>query len=323
MEGGGGAQRCNLRIMSMRAAVTPAKRGVHSLRARRATADSLHVRRTAGGVSRGVSAARLDEFRSAVWKYWNENGRHDLAWRKTADPYRIMVSEVMLQQTQVSRVKEKYAEFLKKFPNVRALARAPLSDVLKVWSGLGYNRRGKYVHDSAKMIVEKYKGRVPKDVEDLRELPGMGPYTSSAVRVFAFNLPDALIETNIRAVYIHHFFPKSKQVSDRSILLMATRAGADQDPRTWHWALMDYGVHIKRLHQNPTKRSVHYVMQSKFDGSLRQVRGSILKVLTNGEHGDLALAQKLPFDGSRIRQALNGLARDGLVQSEKGSWKIS
>ncbi len=141
-----------------------------------------------------------------MWKYWKQNGRHELAWRKTTDSYRILVSEVMLQQTQVPRVIEKYEEFLKKFPYVRTLAKAPLAEVLKVWSGLGYNRRGKYLHDAAKEIVGKYGGRVPRDAAALRALPGIGDYTASAMRVFAFNEPDVLIETNIRAAFIHNFF---------------------------------------------------------------------------------------------------------------------
>src|SRR5262249_34966899 len=146
------------------------------------------------------------------------------------DPYRIMISEVMLQQTQVPRVLEKYKEFLKKFPTIRALAKAPLSEVLKVWNGLGYNRRGKYLHDAAREIVSKYGGRVPKEKEALLELPGMGQYTSGAVRAFAYNLPDVLIETNVRAVFIHEFFGE-KTVHDDQIIPIAHEAAAGQDPR--------------------------------------------------------------------------------------------
>src|SRR3989344_5780809 len=222
----------------------------------RATKDEVLNERTAGDVRRRATIAG---FRSTVWKYWKENGRHDLPWRQTKDPYRILVSEVMLQQTQVPRVIEKYKEFLKKFPNVHALAKASLADVLKVWSGLGYNRRGKYLHDTAKEIVA---------VGNIREalassLPGVGPYTRAAVRVFAFNEPDILIETNIRAAYIHHFYPfRTRRVlngliSDKEILLLAQKAAKGQDPRKWHWALMDYGAHLKRSGVRNNSRSAH------------------------------------------------------------------
>src|SRR3990167_45987 len=149
-----------------------------------------------------INSKKISEFRRTVWKYYNENGRHDLPWRKTKDPYRILVSEVMLQQTQVARVLEKYKQFLKRFPTVRALAKASLADVLKIWSGLGYNRRGKYLHDAAKVIVRV--GNIKKELTG--PLPGVGPYTKAAVLTFAFNQPEVLIETNIRAAYIHHFY---------------------------------------------------------------------------------------------------------------------
>ncbi len=256
-------------------------------------------------------------FRRKVWRYYRDNGRHDLPWRKTQDPYRIIVSEVMLQQTQVPRVLEKYKEFLKSFPTIHALASAPLSDVLRTWSGLGYNRRGKYLHDAAKSILERHAGRVPKEKADLLALPGMGPYTSSAVRAFAYNLPDILIETNVRAVYIHEFFNDKKNVSDEQIIPLAHAAAVGQDPREWHWALMDYGVHIKKLHKNPSRRSKHYVRQSKFEGSLRQVRGAILREL----HGRSNL-KKLPFEKERIESALAGLARDGMIVKKGRGWRI-
>src|ERR1700690_368149 len=272
--------------MTSRAGATHAERRLRNRFARRAAADSKRNVRTAGDVPHKVAPAR---FRSLVWGYWKKFGRHELAWRKTKDPYRIMVSEVMLQQTQVPRVIKKYNEFLKKFPTIRTLAKASLSDVLKVWSGLGYNRRGKYLHDAARVIVEKYGGKVPQDFAALRSLPGIGDYTASAVRVFSFNEPDALIETNVRAVYIHHFYDHLEPryqgdalISDRDIAAVARKAAKNQDPRTWHSALMDYGVHLKKLHKNPSRKSAHYTKQSKFEGSLRQVRGSILRELHKG-----------------------------------------
>src|SRR3989344_4049668 len=150
--------------------------------------------------SRRSSEKRMELFRKEVWKYWKKNGRHGLAWRKTKNPYKILVSEVMLQQTQVPRVIPKYKEFLKVFPTLRVLAKAPLANVLRVWSGLGYNRRAKFLHDAAKEVVLKHAGNMPRDIDALLALPGVGEYTAKAVRIFAFNEPEVLIETNIRTV---------------------------------------------------------------------------------------------------------------------------
>ena len=233
----------------------------------------------------------------------------------------------MLQQTQVPRVQEKYKEFLKKFPTVRALAKAPLADVLRVWSGLGYNRRAKYLRDAAKTIVAKHKGKVPKDVLTLRLLPGMGLYTASALRVFAFNEPDILIETNIRTAFIHHFWPFHKSsdrprygtVADTDIFVVGEKGAEGQDPREWHWALMDYGAYLKRLGVRNNHRSAHYTKQSKFEGSLRQVRGAILKALSRHETiNDLRSRYKKQF-----QKALKGLARDGLIVKQRGKWRIA
>ena len=288
-----------------RAGAGRTERRSRGLPALRATAGSMPNVRTAGEVPSRPTPAR---FRALVWRYWKKDGRHDLPWRKTKDPYRILVSEVMLQQTQVPRVIDKYKEFLKKFPTVRALAKASLSDVLKVWSGLGYNRRGKYLHDAAKEIVEKYGGKVPQDFAALRTLSGVGGYTASAVRVFAFNEPNVLIETNIRTAFIHYFHSNVLQnvrISDVEIIPLATLAAQGQEPREWHWALMDYGAHLKCSGVRNNNRSAHYTKQSKFEGSLRQVRGAILRELHRG---------KQPRgDASRLRLALAGLLRDGLI----------
>ncbi len=267
-----------------------------------------------------TSSKKVSAFRSAVLKHWKEHGRHGLPWRKTTNPYRILVSEIMLQQTQVPRVIEKYKPFLKKFPTVYTLAKAPLKNVLKEWSGLGYNRRAKYLHETAKILAK----RGTFDLAALDEpLPGVGAYTKAAVKAFAFNEPAVLIETNIRAAYIHHFFEKRKSVKDKELLSVIKDAARGQDPRIWHWALMDYGSNIKRLHTNPNRRSAHYSMQSPFEGSLREVRGAILKLLTEGSFGDLAISKRLEFDGKRVRHALFALANDGLILSEKGSWRIA
>lgn len=226
----------------------------------------------------------------------------------------------MLQQTQVSRVLQKYKEFLKAFPTARVLAKAPLSDVLKAWSGLGYNRRAKYLHDTAKIIL-KNKGNFNEPVGQLK-LPGVGPYTRAAVRVFAFNEPHTMIETNIRTVFIHHFFADKKTVSDKEILEIAKAAMPEGSPpaggpRSWHWALMDYGAYLKQSGIRNNQKSAHYTKQSKFKGSLREVRGAILRQLHADRQPDT-----LHFPKKRLQSALAGLARDGLIVKEKGNWRI-
>lgn len=255
---------------------------------------------------------RVKNLQKTVLDFWKKAGRHNLPWRKTKDPYKILVSEIMLQQTQVERVIPKYKEFLKVFPNVSVLARSPLSDVLRVWSGLGYNRRAKYLHDAAKQIVLSFPGRtkiVHMTYAELRELPGVGDYTAKAIRVFAYNEPEVLIETNVRTVFLHHFFPRSKNVPDSKIGRYIALSIKGQDPRTFYSALMDYGSHLKQLHPNPSRRSKHHVKQSKFEGSLRQVRGAILKAATEG--GSLQLV-KAKYRG-QFQGAFDSLVKDDLI----------
>ncbi len=265
-----------------------------------------------------MNSSDIRKFRTTVWKYYKEKGRHDLPWRKTKTPYRILISEVMLQQTQVPRVIAKYKEFLRAFPTVSRLARAPLKEVLRVWSGLGYNRRAKYLHDAAVRIVSEQGGKVPRDFAALRALPGIGPYTASAVRVFAFNEPDILIETNIRTALIEHFFVGKELVSDAAMVPIANSianfVAKGQDPRKWHWALMDYGAHLKRSGVRNNHRSAHYAKQSKFEGSLRQVRGAILKALSvNGAHSQAQIYSLIRANRRIVASALTGLERDGLI----------
>ncbi|MEK7156901.1 MAG: A/G-specific adenine glycosylase [Patescibacteria group bacterium] len=222
----------------------------------------------------------------------------------------------MLQQTQVSRVIAKYEEFLKMFPTVHALAKATFPEVLKVWNGLGYNRRAKYLHNAAVSIAVEHRGMFPREYPGLRSIPGIGQYTANAVRVFAFDEPEVLLETNVRTAIIHHFFPMKEEVEDYSIEKIAAAAAAEQDPREWHSALFDYGAHLKRSGVRNNSRSKHYTKQSKFEGSLRQVRGAILRELAKS--GRLNLP-----DSARLRHALAGLKRDGLIVKEKGKWRIA
>lgn len=255
----------------------------------------------------------MDSFREKVYRYYREHGRR-LPWRETRDPYRITVSEFMLQQTQVDRVLKKYPDFIDRFPNFRTLAEADLRDVIATWQGLGYNRRAKMLHDTAKTVMEQYGGTLPDDPETLRTLPGIGAATSCEIAAFAFNRPAAFIETNIRSVFIHEFFGDGAEVHDRDIMPLIEQALDRDNPREWYYALMDYGVMIKRKHGNPSRRSRHHQRQSRFEGSDRQIRGTILRMLTDRHELPVDnILRELDADDARVRAILSRLAEEGMV----------
>jgi len=250
-----------------------------------------------------------------IMKYWRRHGRHDLPWRQTPDPYHILVSEVMLQQTQVARVISFYREFLRVFPSFRALAHATPASVLKVWQGLGYNRRALTLLRCAKSVVASYQGVLPQDDETLRSLPGIGPYTAGAVMAFAFDRPVTMIETNIRRVYIHHFFPKRRTVADAQILpIVARHSALVRSPRAWYSALMDYGSWLGSQTENPNVRSKHYTRQSVFEGSQRQLRGAIVRTLVSRRSMvSSAIATATGKPSKEIASLMVQLEREGFI----------
>lgn len=264
---------------------------------------------------RGTTALNihLAKLKASTLSHYKKHGRHSLPWRKTTDPYKILVSEVMLQQTQVKRVLPFYAEFTKRFPNTKSLAKAPLENVLSVWSGLGYNRRAKMLHETAKKIqgdtsTSGIRGvAFPKSYEALRALPGVGDYTAKAVRVFGYNEWEVMIETNIRAVFLHHLFPRATKVSDSKIFLYMEMLKI-KNPREWYAALMDYGSYLKQNYPNPSRRSKHHTKQKAFKGSVREVRGAVLKAMLAG-----APLKTLPFEKGRVRDAVRALKEEGLI----------
>lgn len=263
-------------------------------------------------------------FVRAVYAYYKAQGRHDLAWRKTVDPYKIAVSEVMLQQTQVARVKEKYKQFLKLFPTAKVLAKAPLSEVLKVWTGLGYNRRAKFLKAMAETVTTEYKGKFPKTVSELETLPGVGHYTARAIATFAYNTPDVFIETNIRTVYMHHFFPESEELVDDKVLMPIISSTLDtKNPREWYWALMDYGSFLKTSGVKIHRNSAQYKKQSPLKGSVREVRGAIIKVLAEGPHTVSALRKKIQFDTPRYNTAISQLIAENLIEKKGNTYQIA
>lgn len=270
-------------------------------------------------------AYRIRAFRRIVRRHFRLHGR-DLPWRRTTDPYRILVSEIMLQQTQVPRVIPKYFTFLRRFPNFRSLAAAKPREVLAVWQGLGYNRRALALRTLAKIVVEQYGGTLPQNQKTLMRLPGIGNATAGALCVFAFNQPAAFVETNIRRAFIHFFFSRSRRVPDEKILALVRRSLPKTRIREWYWALMDYGaVLAMRLPKssNPNRKSMHYRRQSPFEGSQRQLRGKIIRVLLGRTACTAAeIARSLEAPLSRVSRALKELEKDGLVQRKRRRFMI-
>jgi len=226
----------------------------------------------------------FENFITIVHDFYSLNGR-SFAWRETTDPYKIVVSEIMLQQTQTSRVEHKYESWLDRFPNFGSLAHASLQEVLYEWQGLGYNRRGKYLWEIGKKIAEDFEGNLPCDIETLEKFSGIGPNTARSIVTFAWNTPTVFIETNIRSVFIYHFFKGRDDVKDSEILDLVEKTLDRENPRQWYYALMDYGVYLKSTFKNPSRQSRHHRSQSKFQGSNRQVRAAIIRALTSQNLG--------------------------------------
>lgn len=225
----------------------------------------------------GLTPRTRARFRNAVWRFYRKHGRA-FPWRQTDDPYCILVSEVMLQQTTTSRVLGKYEGFIMAFPDFRTLAAAPVRELLEQWRGLGYNRRAIALQRTAALVLSEFEGSLPSDPAALVRLPGIGPYTAAALAAIAFNRPTVFIETNIRAVFLHVFFHEKTGVHDREILPLIEATLDRTNPREWYYALFDYGVMLKKS-ANPAVRSAHYRRQGPFEGSNRQLRSAILAVL--------------------------------------------
>jgi A/G-specific adenine glycosylase len=234
-----------------------------------------------------------------------------------------MVSEIMLQQTQVDRVIPMFEAFIKRFPTAESLAAAPVADVIRLWQGLGYNRRGLNLQKAAQIIDREYNGQLPSELEELLKLPGIGHYTAPAIQAFAFNLPSIVIETNIRAVFIHHFFPETEKVSDDELVPLIEQTLDRKNPRRWYSALMDYGSHLKSQIANPTRRSQTHTKQSRFEGSARQVRGQILKLLSNTNAlsaRDLQRAlSKFPVPAKPI---INQMVKEGFIEYDADQYSL-
>lgn len=256
-------------------------------------------------------------FQKTVWDHYRLQGRHELPWRLpnadgSFDAYKITVSEIMLQQTQVPRVVPKFSEFITRFPDVQSLAAAPLGEVLACWSGLGYNRRAKFLWQTARTVARDFAGVMPDSRQELITLPGIGPNTAGAILVYAHNQPHIFIETNIRTVFIYHFFTLQQHVSDKSIAKLVEATLPAQNVREWYWALMDYGTYLKQSVGNLSRQSRHFTKQSQFEGSRRQVRGQVIKMLAQKDLPEEQLRQVI-ID-PRLPDVLSELVQEGLVE---------
>lgn len=254
-------------------------------------------------------------FSALVWEHALKHGRHTLPWRKTRNAYRILVSEIMLQQTQVERVIPYYTRFLTRFPTIDTLADAPLKEVLSLWQGLGYNRRAKMLHQAAKTVAEEYGGKLPKAVSELEKLPGVGQYTARAVAAFSLNQDVIMIETNLRTAVIHHFFPNEEKVDDAEVLKILERVYPKGRAREWYAALMDYGAFLKKQGVRVNAKSTGYTKQKSFKGSGREIRGAIVKALLSGSKSKKHLT--LVFNTERavqVEQQLIALTQEGIIE---------
>jgi len=260
-----------------------------------------------------LSTADIRSFRRRVYSFFRKHARA-LPWRGIDDPYKILVSEVMLQQTQVDRVIDKYNRFVASLPDAASLAEADFRRVLLLWQGLGYNRRALYLKRTAQILTKDHGGVVPDDYDQLVKLPGIGSATASSILAFAFDKPVIFIETNIRTVYIHHFFDQQAVVADEQIAAFLDSTIDLRNPRKWYSALMDYGTHLKRQHLNPSRRSLGYKKQTRFIGSDRQIRGAVIKELVASDRvGRDVLLGLLGRERERTGRILQDMVQEGLI----------
>lgn len=245
-----------------------------------------------------------------------------MPWREDTRPYYVLVSELMLQQTQVPRVVPKFEAFIERFPDEQTLASASLADVLRMWQGLGYNRRAKFLHEAAKMILEEFGGVFPESEADILRLPGVGKNTAGAIRAYAFNMPSIFVETNVRTVYIHHFFADNFTVDDKQIIGLLEATIDRNNPRQFYQNLMDYGSWLKSQGVRNISQSRHYKKQSPLKGSVREVRGQIVRALSEEAMTEALLRRTISSD-ERFTAALDGLLKEGIVQQSGGQLHLT
>jgi A/G-specific adenine glycosylase len=262
-----------------------------------------------------LSPLEVTQFQQEIKTFYAKN-RREMPWREpdsdgAYNPYHILVSEIMLQQTQVARVVPKYIDFITTYPSVQALAAAELSDVLKLWSGLGYNRRAKFLFQTACILTMDYEGELPHDAAKLQTLPGIGANTAAAICAYAWNAPVVFIETNIRTVFLHYFFTNEENVKDADILSLVEQTLPENNIRDWYYALMDVGADFKAKLGNQNVRSSAYIKQKVFNGSARQIRGKVLKILANAPVSKKDICKII--SDKRVEGILDDLIKEQLI----------
>ncbi len=269
-----------------------------------------------------VTPQKTAAFQKTILSFYRKHKRQ-LPWRDDTSPYSVFVSEIMLQQTQVERVRQKYPPFIERFPDFQSLADSSLEEVFIMWKGLGYNRRARALRDAARIIIEQHGGVLPSSPQQLEQLPGIGSATAASIAAFAFNAKVLFLETNIRTVYIHHFFPDSTEVRDSDIIALLEQTIDWENTAEWYSALMDYGTELKKIHGNLSRKSSYYKKQSRFVGSRRQLRGLVLallleeKVLSVNE-----IVRKLKRGKEPVSEVLELLTREGIVQKERSRYRV-
>lgn len=267
--------------------------------------------------SKNISSIQIKKFQNRVLAYI-KNHRRSFPWRNKVTLYTTLVSEIMLQQTQADRVAGHFTHFIKQFPSIWALADASVTQVIRAWQGLGYNRRALFLHRCAQKIVQRYKGVVPKTVSELDDLPGIGYATACSIIAFGYNKPVVFIETNIRSVYIYHFFKNKKNVADSVLIPLIRKTLYAKNPRLWYSALMDYGAMLKKKEKNPSRKSAHYTKQKPFKGSTREIRGCIVRGVSQKKSIKtiIQLLKDKGFSDVLVKKVLIDIKKEGFIKSK-------
>ena len=284
--------------------------------------DDLHHSPSSSPSPR-YSLSEISTFQQDIKNFYKKYGRVQ-PWRHSENTYHVFISEIMLQQTQIPRVLEKFPQFIDRFPTFQALAAATLEEVIAAWQGLGYNRRARFIREIAIKICNDHNGVLPSDPDVLITFPGIGPATAGSLCAFAYNKPVVFIETNIRRVFIHSFFdPKEAKVHDNELYSLVKAALDYDNPREWYYALMDYGTMLAKQGENANRNSAHYTRQPAFEGSDRQIRGAVLRALVQEgklkrdeikEH--IAASNQVFCEYDRLQEILHTLIRDHMIVAE-------
>ncbi len=272
----------------------------------------------------GLTLEVIELFQKLIYDYYR-NHKRKFPFREKITPYNVLISEIMLQQTQTGRVSEKFSKFIAKFPDFSSLSSASFEEVLIEWKGLGYNRRAIALKKIAETVINDFSGELPDSLEILKSFPHIGHNTASSILTFAFNKPMSFIETNTRRVYIYFFFPNKSKVNDKEIMTIIKKTIDKNNPREWYYALMDYGVMLKKIHPELNKKSAHYRKQAPFKGSTRQVRGELLKMLIKKGKMEITQIQEQSKinDMKRIIKILDQLKKEGFIEIKEDTVKLA